>query len=312
MQYTKTYVKTLRKTLDAHGHREVSIVASDSGWEPISSDYLADPEMRAAIGALTQHYPHCDAVPGTPGEGQGRNCGKSNHNALTAHKEYGVEIWSSEDYSCWTDTNGAGVWASEINSQYIGGNISMISAWHLVSAFYPTVSFWNEGMISATQPWSGSYVISPTVWASAHSTQFTRPGMHYLLQGRGSGPLQGGGTYVTFHDSEHLTIVIETAGGAVGGFCDGNCNGHCQLGPATATQQATFELQNLKISMPKELKLWQTKLGNNVSDATSFQALAPIAISSEISTPAVHFETYCSCSTPIYHSFLGLCIAVRD
>ncbi len=106
--------------------------------------------------------------------------------------------------------------------------------------------------------------------------------MHYLLQGRGSGPLHGGGTYVTFHDSEHLTIVIETAGGAVSGFCDANCNGVCQLGPATATQQATFELQNLKISIPKELAVWRTKLGNNVSDTTSFQALAPIAVSSKI------------------------------
>lgn len=159
LQYTKTYVKTLRKTLDAHGHRNVSIVASDSGWEPISSDYLSDPEIRSAVGALTQHYPHCNAVPGTPGAGHGNNCGQHNHNALEGHNEYGVELWSSEDYSCWTDTNAAGVWASEINSQYIGGNISMISAWHLVSAFYPTVSFWNEGMISATQPWSGNYIL---------------------------------------------------------------------------------------------------------------------------------------------------------
>ena len=279
-QYTKTYIKTLRKTLDAHGHRDVSIVGSDRGWEPIASDFLSDPEVRAAIGALTQHYPHCDAVPGVPGAGEGSQCGRSIHNALKAHNMYGVEVWSSEDYSCWTDANGAGVWASEINSQYIGGNVSMISAWHLVSAFYPTVSFWNEGMISATQPWSGNYVLSPTIWASAHTTQFTRPGMHYLLQGRGAGPLHGGGTYVTFHDSEHLTIVIETASAAVGSFCDANCNGRCQLAPATGMQQAIFELQNLKIKMPKQLGLWRTKLGGNISEATSFQALAPVIVSS--------------------------------
>ena len=92
---------------------------------------------------------------------------------MQAHRQYGVQLWTSEDYSCWTDSFGASVWANEVNSQYIGGNITLVSAWHLVSAFYPTVSFWNEGLLSATQPWSGHYVASPTIWATAHTTQFT-------------------------------------------------------------------------------------------------------------------------------------------
>lgn len=61
--------------------------------------------MRSAIGALTQHYPHCDARPG-PGKGTGQRCGASIQNALQAHRKYGVKLFSSEDYSCWTD--GAG------------------------------------------------------------------------------------------------------------------------------------------------------------------------------------------------------------
>ena len=84
-----------------------------------------------------------------------------------------MQLWTSEDYSCWTDSFGASVWANEVNSQYVGGNITLVSAWHLVSAFYATVSFWNEGLLSATQPWSGHYVASPTIWATAHTTQFT-------------------------------------------------------------------------------------------------------------------------------------------
>ena len=32
--------------------------------------------------------------------------------------------------SCATDRQGAGVWANEINSQYIGGNITLVSAQH--------------------------------------------------------------------------------------------------------------------------------------------------------------------------------------
>ena len=160
--YTPDFIKTLRHTLDTHGHTSTSIVGADGNWEPISSDYMADAEIRTAIGALSQHYPHCDAtmpvdasedkIRGKPGVSY---CAGANGNALAAHREYGVPLWSSEDYSCWTDSMGAQVWASEINSQYIGGNISMVSAWHLVSAFYSTVSFWNEGLISASQPWSG-------------------------------------------------------------------------------------------------------------------------------------------------------------
>lgn len=68
-RYTKSYIKTLRRTLDAHGHSATQIVASDRNWEPIASDYLEDAELRAAVGALTQHYPHCDASGGAPGTG---------------------------------------------------------------------------------------------------------------------------------------------------------------------------------------------------------------------------------------------------
>jgi hypothetical protein len=126
-EYTKSYAKTLRKVLNDHGHEAVQIVGSDSNWEPMASDYLADPEIRQAIGALTQHYPHCDASPGAPGKGRGKFCSAKNQNALKAHREFGVPVWTSEDYSCWTDAAGAGVWASEINSNYIGGNITMDS-----------------------------------------------------------------------------------------------------------------------------------------------------------------------------------------
>lgn len=119
---------TLRKALDQAGHTHTQIVGSDRGWEPIATDYLTKPEVSNAIGALSQHYPHCDARPGADPK---TNCG-GNANALKARATKGVQLWSSEDYSCWTDSLGAGVWATEVNSNFIGGNITMTSAWHLV------------------------------------------------------------------------------------------------------------------------------------------------------------------------------------
>lgn len=47
---------------------------------------------------------------------------------------------------------------------------------------------------------------------TAHTTQFTQPGFHYLSHGEGSGRLMNGGSYVTFIDpkTKDFTIVIET------------------------------------------------------------------------------------------------------
>jgi galactosylceramidase len=47
----------------------------------------------------------------------------------------------------------------------------------------------------AWQPWSGHYVVPPTVWASAHTTQFVAPGWT-MLHGA-SGELSAGGSYLT-------------------------------------------------------------------------------------------------------------------
>ena len=57
---------------------------------------------------------------------------------------------------------------------------------------------------------------------SAHTTQFTKPGYHYLPHGSGAGHLMNGGSYVTFidPDTKDFTIVIETmvCEGVIGGM----------------------------------------------------------------------------------------------
>jgi galactosylceramidase len=290
--YTTSYIKTLRATLDAAGHTATTIVASDKSWDPISTDYLANAQLRTAVAALTSHYPSCDAAAGTC---TGRNSHTGYVHAQQAHLEHGVELWSSEDYSCWTDPLGAARWASDVNSQYIGGNITLVSAWHLASSFYPTVPFWNEGMISATQPWSGHFVTSPTVWASAHTTQFTWPGIRILPQDRGAGALAGGGTFVSYVDEarEQLSIVIETAGAAVAAFCAENCNGACPISAATAAQNATFVLRGLA-AVPPTFALRRTRLGGAaaVDDAQLFEALpdARVRVAGGVATVTLVLE----------------------
>jgi hypothetical protein len=73
----------------------------------------------------------------------------------------------------------------------------------------------NDGFVNCYEPWSGHYDVTPSLWAVAHTTQFTAPGWIYLA-GTGCGLLPGGGSYVTLRAPAlvkgvcDFSIVIET------------------------------------------------------------------------------------------------------
>ncbi len=139
-----SYVLTLREALAG-----TKIVASDRFWEPIATDLLNSPALRNATAGICQP------------------------NGVAAHAEYGLPLYSTEDYSCWTDDDSAVQWASKLSSN---GNITFFSAWYLLTSFYPSVAFWNDGaFLRAAQPWSSHFDLSPALWATAHYTQFTQP-----------------------------------------------------------------------------------------------------------------------------------------
>jgi hypothetical protein len=54
-----------------------------------------------------------------------------------------------------------------------------------------------HGLTWAVQPTSGHYTVAPPIWASAHYTQATKYGWHFLPVGSGSGMLPLGGSYVS-------------------------------------------------------------------------------------------------------------------
>ena len=219
-------------------------MANDAGWEPIASEFLADAELRAAVDALSAHY----------------SGGKTDANASAALATYGVPLWSSEDYADFSDNAGALGWAHSINWNYLHGLQTMTSAWHMASAIYPSLPFWNRGMILAHQPWSGEYLVQPNVWVTAHTTHFTRPGSSwYLPQGNGSDSLGSGGTFVSFvepENLEHLTIVIEK---------QLHTGGMERDGPTTTPvlpETVTFVLHGSLREHVRELGLWRTQLSS--------------------------------------------------
>jgi galactosylceramidase len=163
--YDATYLKTLRATLDANGFNATKIIASDSGWDPISTDINNDPALAAAVHGVGTHYP-------------GMYSSKS-------AEQTGKPLWASEDDSTYDNDVGAECFARIISRNYVLGNMTATINWNLVSAYMKGTNWYRAGLMNALNPWSGafgsstadgSFTAGPMIWAAAHTTQFTAPG----------------------------------------------------------------------------------------------------------------------------------------
>ncbi|XP_038630682.1 galactocerebrosidase isoform X2 [Scyliorhinus canicula] len=185
--YNKKYIQVLRQSLDKTGLKNVGIIAADGTWV-IANDMLVDPYLNGAVEIIGAHYP------GT----------LSSTNAKKTQKK----LWSSEDYSTVNDNVGGGCWARILNQNYVNGNITSTIAWNLVAGYYKELPFGRDGLMTADEPWSGHYEVQSPIWITAHTTQFTQPGWHYL---KTVGHLQKGGSYVALTDGKgNITIIVET------------------------------------------------------------------------------------------------------
>ena len=89
-------------------------------------------------------------------------------------------------------------------------NLTSTISWNLGSFYYDELPWGKVGLMTGSQPWSGWYDVSSVFWVTAHHTQFTRYGWHFLGHGSGVGRLDGGGTYSSLTDGlGNLTIILE-------------------------------------------------------------------------------------------------------
>jgi galactosylceramidase len=135
-------------------------------------------------------------------------------------------------------------------------------AWNMLYSYYADLPYAPVGLMMANQPWSGYYEVNAPIWATAHTTQFTKPGWTYLKHSSGVGLLEAGGSYVALvsPDQQHLTIVIETMDTSTKQFCLRAPAVPTKVAPQNATLSLTGQLSHIT-----SLHLWQSNLYGNSS-----------------------------------------------
>jgi len=213
--YDVEWIKLLRRTLDTHGLNHVGIVVADQSegdvipfptppadltiWG-IAREINQDPALKAVVAAIGGHYPF-----------------RHQTNQPAAAVASGLPLWSSEDgpwsgdWLAVSDVNRLPLQAS-YNQNYILCKITKTEVWSPISSYYNNLPVPGSGLMRANTPWSGHYDVQPAIWATAHTTQFARPGWKYL--DAGCLLLSGGGSCVALvaPNGRDFSIIIETSG----------------------------------------------------------------------------------------------------
>jgi O-glycosyl hydrolase len=197
--YNVQWYKDFKAALRANGLSSIKVVASDdwpkaSLWN-IAKEMKTDPALNDAIDIVGAHGPGWGGYP--PPE------------ALSL----GKPLWDSEGH--YDEKLPFNEMARNINRNYPGGKVTAAIYWPIVSAIYDNLPYDNIGMIKCNQPWSGNYVVTPSVWAMAHTAQFTQPGWSYIDGASGffnQDATGAHGSFVTLKspDNKDFSVVIET------------------------------------------------------------------------------------------------------
>ena len=207
--YDSEWIKLLRRTLDAAGLQSTKIVAADlyqpdQQWDLIKK-FAGDKALDAAVYAVGVHYARTKGKVNTP----------------QYAKDSGKRLWSTEDqpefgaggsitHRDWVP--GGKSLAQIYNWNYIDGRMTKTEIWSPVTSYYDNLAAPNSGLMYANTPWSGHYDVQSTIWVTAHTTQFAKPGWHYIDDA--CGYLPGKGSYVTLKSPStgDYSVVVETIG----------------------------------------------------------------------------------------------------
>jgi hypothetical protein len=228
--YDLQWYKDFKAALRANGLSSIQVIASDD-WPKnqlwaIASEMKKDAAVNDAIDIVGAHGPGWGGYP-TPDAAS-----------------LGKPLWDSEShYDEKPPYNEA---ARNINRNYAAGKVTATIYWPIVSAIYDNLPYHDIGMIKCNQPWSGHFVVTPSLWVFAHTTQFTKPGWQYIDSASGffSGDTTGAhGSFVSLRSptATDYSVIVETV-------------------EAKMTQTAHFKSAGFQ---QNTLHVWSTNLTSN-------------------------------------------------
>ena len=253
-----TYVKLLREVMDKGGFKNTKIVAKD-GYRDICDEVILDKKYEEAVDIIGLHYP-------------------SDFDNYTVCQSLEKPIWASEESSSYDDLNGAACWGRVITSHYVLNQMTSSIMWNLVGSYYHGTNWYASSLLTAVQPWSGFYESNmPVVWATAHVTQFTEVGWHYLKNGKGSGELPKGGYFNSLVDptgKEFTLVVVKIS----------RDHASCTRPPLpdfeVEAESVTFQFSATS-SRPSRLNVWYSNFEANATAPTLFEKRGDIIVSND-------------------------------
>ncbi len=192
--YKKPWYESLKSALNSNGLTTKVVASDEAGWAVVT-DLTSDAAFRQSVDIVGSHYPVTDArIP------------------PAAALSLGKPLWASESGSQGYDKGGSAL-AHNLNRNYVAGKMTADINWSLIAAWYPTLPFAGDGLMLAEEPWSGYYYVAKSIWAMAHTAQFTQPGWKYLDSGCGYlSSSSTNGSYVTLKSTngKDYSTIIET------------------------------------------------------------------------------------------------------
>jgi hypothetical protein len=300
--FNVAWYEKLHAALVAAGYGDTKIVADDSfGWNVVNA-LDSDPAFARSVDVVGQHYV-CGYL------GAYESCPSTQ-----AAEDLGKPLWASEQGSQPYDT-GAAPLARAINREYVDGQMTAMVNWSLEWSAYQGLPFEGDGLLLANQPWSGNYVIGPSAWAVAQTTQFTQPGWRYLDSGSMRIP---GGSVVSLRapDSGDWSAIAETLDATAARQVSFSVTGGLSTGPVHvwATDLASSDPANWFVRepdiQPQNGQFTATLQPGYVYSFTTTSGQGKGMATSPSAAPWPlpyhdNFESYPADSTPRYFSDLG-------
>ena len=205
--YDGNYVKELDRVLRRE-HLSTRIVCCDAygggafGEYDIADAMAQDPSLKHAVAAIGVHYPR----------------EPDSSSSAEAARQLGLPLWSSEDqpnggsgpFVSRDWPQGGRILAQKYIRNYLEDRFTKTEIWSPITSYYDILAAPNSGLMYANTPWSGHYEVQGAIWATAHTTQFARPGWQYL--DAASGKLAVQGTFVSLRspNRKDWSVVLET------------------------------------------------------------------------------------------------------